>query len=79
MSLLEQLRQHIRGCGLTTHSLARHLKISPSQLQNFISGKSGIYLSTACVIAEALGLELCQVKQSSIPPQRKAGRPRTRV
>ncbi len=69
-ALAEQLRQEIRRVGLSLNELERRTGVSHAVLSRFLSGKRTLTLPVAGKLAEALGLELCEVEPSGRRPAR---------
>jgi hypothetical protein len=57
LSLTDQLREFIRGCGKTISAIAEATKIPQPMLSRFLNGKD-MRMMTASKLATYLGLEL---------------------
>lgn len=57
-TIAEQLRDAMRGSGLSIYMLAKRSGVSWPILGRFLSGERGMTLSSAAKIASALNLEL---------------------
>lgn len=60
-SLSGQLRDIIRGWGLSAYALGRMAGVDPGVIQRFLTSQRDIRLETADRIAHALGLRLAEL------------------
>ncbi len=58
-----QLREAIKGSGMSCYEIARRAEVTNSQLSLFLSGQRSLTLTSAAKIARVLGLELRPVKK----------------
>jgi transcriptional regulator with XRE-family HTH domain len=58
-----QLREAIRGSGMSGYEIARRAGVTDSQLSLFINSHRSLTLTSAAKIARVLGLELRPIKK----------------
>jgi len=56
--LSQQLRSHLRKCGMSTYAIAKSSGVSESVLSRFLAGERSPTLDTVDKIARVLRLEL---------------------
>ena len=52
----DQLRQAVKGCGLTRYRIAKQIGVSESLLSRFMSGESGLSFAVLDRLAALIGL-----------------------
>ena len=60
-TIVDQLRQAIRGSGLTHYRIAKDAAIRPDMIDRFMSGERDLRLETAGKVARVLNLELREI------------------
>ncbi len=58
MSLLDDIRRAIRGCGRSMYQLARQTEIDQAVLSRFLAGKQGLSMRSLEALAQELRLRL---------------------
>jgi transcriptional regulator with XRE-family HTH domain len=77
--MITQIREAIRGSGLSLNELGKQCAVSQSQLSRFLLGQRTLTLPAAARVCEALGLRLVGPEQPgepvpSAPEKRSRGR-----
>lgn len=75
LKLSQQIRRHVRECGLSVYAISQSSGVSQSVLSRFLAGERSPTLDTVDKLAEVLGLELRPRKGKTSP---KPKRPRQR-
>jgi plasmid maintenance system antidote protein VapI len=60
----DQLKQAIRGCGISCYRLAEISGVHRTVLSNFLSGRRSLTLTTAAKLTRTLGLELIKTSKA---------------
>jgi transcriptional regulator with XRE-family HTH domain len=63
-TISQQLQATIRARGLTAYAVAKQAGVDPGVVARFMNGERDLRLTTADEIAVALGLQLCEGRQS---------------
>jgi transcriptional regulator with XRE-family HTH domain len=67
--LSQQLRSHLRECGMSPYAIAKSSGVSQSVLSRFLAGERSPTLDTADKLAQVLGLELRSVGRKPKRPK----------
>jgi len=71
-SLIDQIRQAARDCGMSQNGLARAAGLDPGAVNRFIHGERGLSAESLDLLADVLDLHIVQGKPSKPIKRRKA-------
>lgn len=70
LSLSDQIRRAVKGCGMSQYRISKEIDLHKSVLSRFMAGRCGLSVETLDRLGDLLGL---QVVASAKASKRKAG------